>query len=179
MTPDLPTSFTLLDGHLSEPINYELFADADRYIEIRNDRLAQGILKLAMREAAKISLEVGSISTHSVVEFYAFDIKSDKHLLREIGQIVYLGLMDAFYEALRSSALLKGEFLSDALTAPLDVVSDLTDIRRFVANASSRKSSKTKPKKLLFHLMADSRGLNSAQVPGDAADRLTPAGQSG
>lgn len=161
MTPDLQTSFTLVDEQISGTMDYRTFADADRHFIIKNNGLAEEVLKLAMREAAVLRIDVGSENTHNVVEFYAFDLQGDKHLLDEIGQIVYLEWIDALHDAIRSSVISKGDFLSDALTTPLDVVSDLTDMRRFVINAASKKKLKRKLGKLLFHHMAYNDKLGS------------------
>lgn len=143
-------------------IGSEVFESEDQHLILRDSKLANSIRDFAMRDGLAITkIPVGAADNNTPVEFFWLDVKKNK---KEVAKLAKL-LGRRWLEVVQKSELAReeadGNLLSTEVTAAIEAVENMIDLRRFIVNGTNGSVlSKKKRAILLFH-----HSLANAPVP--------------
>ena len=155
MSHPIETSLTLVNPARGEGVDVHVFADANRYFPIHSRAIGDALREVASRDAPHKRIKVGGGASAVDVEFFVLDLWHDRAISRKLSNIIDKSFLDAVNHALKTAVGTREGLLSDDATTPLDEVSNVIELRRFVSNIAALKGSKRGRSELLFHYAAN------------------------
>ena len=155
MTRAIETSLTLASPNRDHGVDVHVFADPNRYFPIHNRPISDALREALLHHAPRKRVRVGGGKSAIDVEFFVLDLWHDRAVSRQLAKVIDEGFLDAVNHALKVSFGTREGLLSDDATTPLDEVSNVIELRRFVSNIAAMTVPKRGGSELLFHYAAN------------------------
>lgn len=153
MNSAIDTSLTLIDRDCDETVDATIMSDPERHFVIRSRTVGEALRRAVAADAPRRSFKVGGSAVATNVDFFVIDLKRDKAIRGGITRVIDDGFIDAAAQATKTAMGQADGLLSADATSPLDAVSEMIELRRFLSNAAVRTGAR-RNRELLFHHVA-------------------------